>query len=217
MAGTKKAALKRVVADGKKAMTAAAKRAEDLLAQIARAKARIAEDFYEIGEALREIQKKKLHVALGYKTFSEMLTKRKVMSIRSATKLIEIVDSVPRTKALDLGAEKAYALARLAAATPELDSVESILDQGVKVGGHRKKVTRLSTREIVQTAKALRPKKPDAAASAAAKAARGLQAAIRAAGGRGATATAKKVGSGFVVELLVPVSVVDPLVQALGG
>ena len=34
-------------------------------------------------------------------------------------------------------------------------------------------------------------------------------------GGRGATATAKKVGPAFVVELLVPVGVVDPLVQAL--
>jgi len=211
----RKKAVKKTLATAEKATTAAARRCEELLSLIARRKARIAEDFYEIGVALREIRKKKLHVAVGYDNFGALLAARKVMSVRSADKLIEIVDAVPRAKATELGAEKAYALARLVAATPELDSVESVLDAGVKVGGRRKSVARLSSREIADTAKAVRPKKADPAEAGAHKAARALQAAVRAAGGRGAKAVARKDGRAWVVELTLAVAVVDTAVAAL--
>src|SRR5262245_8609333 len=52
---------------------AAVRRAEELLDLIARRKARIAEDFYEIGKALRELSKKKLYAVLGHRSFGEML------------------------------------------------------------------------------------------------------------------------------------------------
>lgn len=214
MPARKKAATQTLAA-AKKAASAAAVRCEELLSLIARRKARIAEDFYEIGVALREIRKKKLHVAVGFANFGDLLAARKVMSVRSADKLIEIVDAVPRAKATELGAEKAYALARLVAATPELDSVESVLDRGVRVGGRRKSVAKLSSREIAETAKAVRPVKADPAEAAARKAARALQAAIRAAGGRGATAVARKDGRKWVVEATLPAAAVDAVVTAL--
>ncbi len=178
-------------------------------------KARIAEDFFEIGEALREILKKKLYVALGYESFAELLTKRQVMSPRTADKLIEIAEAVPRTRAMELGQEKAYALARLAAATPALDSAESLLSEGVKVGGRKKAVAKLSTRDLVKAAQAARPVKKDAAKDAAARSARGLQAAVRKAGGKGATAAPRKTSAGWVVQLDVPTAVVDTVVRAL--
>ena len=210
-----KAAAKKLVAEGTKAQSAAAKRAEELLELIARAKERIAEDFYEIGEALREIQKKKLYVALGHRSFGELLTKRKVMSARTAEKLIEVVSALPRSKALDLGVERSYALARLSAATPELDSAESLLAKGVKVGGRKKSVANLSTRDLVKAARAARPAKKDAERDAAARAARSLQAALRKAGAKGATAAPRKTSAGWVVEVEVGVAAVESVVRAL--
>ncbi len=212
---TTKAATKKLVAEGTKAQTAAAKRAEELLELIARAKERITEDFFEIGEALRELQKKKLYVALGFDSFAELLQKRKVMSSRSAEKLIEVVGALPRTKALDLGVERAYALARLSAATPALDSAESLLAEGVKVGGRKKAVAKLSTRDLVKAAQAARPVKKDAAKDAAARSARALQAAVRKAGGKGATGVARKTAAGWVVQLDVPTAGVEAVVRAL--
>ena len=58
---------------------------------IERRKARIAEDFYDIGQALTELLKKKLYLVLGYSSFAQMLTKRGVMSART---VIDPLDSV---------------------------------------------------------------------------------------------------------------------------
>ncbi len=214
---TTRAKTKSVARAGAVATTAAGKRAEELLELIARRKARIAEDFFEIGQALREILKKKLYVALGYESFAELLTKRGVMSPRTADKLIEIAEAVPRTRAMELGQEKAYALARLVAATPELDSVESVLEKGVKVGGARKSVARASTRQVIETTRAVRASttKPDPEQVAATKAARALQAAARAAGAKGATAVAARAAGGVGVELRLTLAAAEALVRAL--
>ncbi len=215
-AASKAKATKWALAQGAKATTAASRRAEELLELIARRKKRITEDFYEIGQALAEIRKKKLYVALGYESFAKLLTARAVMSVRSAEKLIEVVQAVPRTRALDLGPEKSYALARLVAATPEVDSVETILERGVHVGKKRKPVAALSTREFDETTRAVRPtKKKDALAVTAERTARALQAVTRASGARAATATTSKIAGGFEVVLRVPVAQCDALLRAL--
>lgn len=208
---------KQLLSAAKKASTAAAQRAEELLSLIERRKARIAEDFYEIGLALAEIRKKKLFVALGYTSFGGLLAARKVMSRRTAEKLIGVVTNVPRPKAMELGPEKAYALARLVATTPELDTIDDVLDKGVQVGKGRKKLAGASASEIAETARAVRAKteKPDPREIAAEKAARALQAAVRAAGGRGATASASRAKGGFEVLLRVDAGRVDALVKAL--
>lgn len=168
--------------------TAAARRAGELIALIERRRKRIAEDFYEIGQALRDLKSRKLYVALGFASFAEMVEGRGLMSVRTAEKLIEVVEAVPRVRALELGAEKAYALARLAASTPEPDDVEQLLTKGVKVGRRKKDVTTLSTREIEEVARDLRPKaRPTPTEREARALARALQAALRRAGAREAT------------------------------
>jgi hypothetical protein len=177
-----------------KAATAAQKRAEELLLLIARRKARIAEDFYDIGAALAELKKKKLYAALGYASFAAMLTARKVMSARTADKLIEIVGATEREQAIDLGQEKAYALARLVAATPALDTVDEVVAKGAVVRGKRVAVKGKSVRELTALAGEARPKKVDPEAKAAARDAKALQARLRARGAKGATVTSEKRG-----------------------
>ena len=81
--------------------------------------------------------------------------------------------------------------------------------------GRRKSVKKMSTRDIAETAKAVRATKDDPAQGDATKAARGLQAALRRAGGRGVTAVARKVAGGYVVDAQVPVAVVDAVLRAL--
>jgi hypothetical protein len=143
-----------LVATAKRASAADRTRAEALLDGIARRKARIAEDFYDIGEALRELLKKKLHLALGFTTFAEMLKARRVMGTTQAYKLIQLVTSVPREKALAVGSEKAFLLVDYAKATPEPDTPEWLLDQGTLPGG--KRVADASTRELTAATKAVR-------------------------------------------------------------
>jgi hypothetical protein len=141
--------------------TAANQRAKELLDLIARKKAQIVEGFYEIGLALREIKQKKLYASLGYASFAAMLAGHNVMGHSQAGKLVEIVSAMTRSQALVLGIEKAYAAARLADATPEADTVGTLLESGVKTGANdrgRKNLTRMTLREIDAEARAARKK-----------------------------------------------------------
>lgn len=169
-------------------------RAEALLSEIARRMQRIAEDFYDIGKALLELQKKKLFLALGYASFAEMLAARKIMSPAQANKLIKVASTLPKDKALSVGSEKAALLAAYAEATPQADTAEWLLDQGTLPGG--KRVADASTRELAEAAKKARgtaKKKPKSSEEVAAQAgARKLQAALRKRGAKGATAEAMK-------------------------
>lgn len=185
------------------------RRAEGLLDLIARRKDRIAEDFYEIGKALRELQQKKLYLALGHASFSEMLDERKTMSLSSAKKLIEVVSKVPLEQAIALGPEKAYALARYAAATPQLDTPASLLEIGAEIDG--KKVAEASLRDLAQAAKKARAKtKPVRAANpeeaAAAQAGREVSAWLRAHRVRGARVDAKRGAKGYRITIDLPVT-----------
>jgi hypothetical protein len=141
--------------------TAASRRAEALLELIARRKQTITEAFYDIGEALREILKKKLYGALGFGSFEKLLTARKVISASTAYQLIDVVDSLPRDKALSLGAEKSYALARFAAATSESDPPSTLVDEGVPIGPRGKRIpaTKISVRELEEATRKVRAKK----------------------------------------------------------
>lgn len=182
--------------------------AESLLELIARRKARISEDFYEIGKALRDLLKKKLYLALHFKSFKEMLQKRDVMSVTAAKKLIAIVSSVPVEKALALGVEKAYALARYTAATPELDTPALLLDSNAEVGG--KKVTEASVRDLTRATQGVhaktKPRKASPEEAAATKAARALTAWLRTHKITGATATAKRSGKTYRLLIDLPLS-----------
>lgn len=184
------------------------RRAEALLAGIARRKVRIAEDFYEIGLALSELLKKKLYLALGHKSFREMLSASDVMSWSKAKQLIEIVDTMDRERALALGSEKAYALARYTAATPEPDTPEWLLSTGAKV--RNKPVAEASLREIREATRDVRKKvTPGKAVTPEAKAAENAKRALSAWLGKrkvkGATVTVRRRKGAFslVVEMAV--------------
>lgn len=192
VAKSKKGAVQSLVRVAKTAATAAAARAEELLALIARRKRRISEDFFEIGVALQELKKRKLFVAIGFASFAEMLKARAVMSARAAEKLVDIVAAMKRDQALELGPEKAYALARLVAATPEPDSVAEVVAKGAVVRGKKVAVGALSTREIAEVARAARPKRATAETKQADAAAKALRQAVRARGAKHAVVTIEK-------------------------
>ncbi|MBK8251748.1 MAG: hypothetical protein IPK82_03660 [Polyangiaceae bacterium] len=203
----KKTALQTTRQEAVKVREADRKRAESLLALIGRRTARIAEDFFDIGKALRELLQKKLYLALGYTSFEEMLTARKVMSLAQAKKLIQVVEAVPIEKALALGPEKAYALARYAAATPELDTPASLLEQGAKVGG--KRADQASVRDIERATRETRAKtapKPiqSAAEKAAAKTARDLTSWLRKLKIKGASVEPQKDKGAFRLVISLP-------------
>ncbi len=207
-----------VVAETTKIREADKRHAETLLLLIERRKARISEDFYEIGKALRELKQKKLYLAAGFRSFEEMLKARDVISLTSAKKLMAVVASVPVEKALALGVEKAYALARYTAATPEPDSPALLLDSGAEVAG--KKVTTASLRDLERAAKTARAKnKPKRAPTpdqvAANKAVRDLTSGFRAQKVRAAKVTTKRVGKAHELVIRLPLTSVAALLARL--
>ncbi|MGZ3456488.1 MAG: hypothetical protein ACXVEF_43185 [Polyangiales bacterium] len=214
MATKKASAVKKLAKRGAVATSAASRRAEELLALIERRKQRISEDFFDIGVALREIERKKLYVALGFASFAALLEARKVMSERTARKLIEIVEAVPRGTAIDLGSEKAYALARLVATTPDLDSVDTVLAKGVRVRGKKTAVGKLSANQIEAVARKVRPKKERAGEKEARALARTVQASLRARGAPHATAEAIRRGSEWWITVSAPVGEAEAFPRA---
>ena len=178
--GTGKA-LARVAVQAKAAVARHAARAAELLALIARRMQRIEEDFFDIGAALKELKEKKLFAALGDPTFDAMLAKRVPIGRSQAYKLMAIAEKVTRDQAIELGEEKAYAIARLVATTPEADTVATVLAKGVRVGKKRRSALSMSGREIeaVKRTVASASKKPDPAERDAKREARAAQAGLR--------------------------------------
>lgn len=131
-------------------------RASALLALIARRKQRMVEDFYDVGEALRELLDQKLYAALGHASFEAMLAAHDVMGLSQAKKLIALVTNVPREHALALGQEKAYALVAYTAATPEPDAAAELATSDARVGG--KPISKASVRDLQAATKAVRAK-----------------------------------------------------------
>ncbi|MBF5066561.1 hypothetical protein G6O45_25400, partial [Salmonella enterica subsp. enterica serovar Istanbul] len=91
--------------------------------------------------------------------------------------LMAIAARVTGDQALELGEEKAYAFARLVAATPEADTVASVLDTGVRIGKKHRSASSMSRCEIdaVKRQVASGSKKPDPAERDAKRAARAAQ------------------------------------------
>ncbi len=170
--------MKALLRAAKAAASAGARRAESLLALVARRKARIVEDFFDIGEALRELRDHKLFQTIGYSSFRAMLDARGVMSHTQAVKLIASAKNYEREQALSLGLEKAYALVRCTAATPAPDSPKFLSETGAKIG--KKPAGAATVRDIAKAAGAERrrreAKRPDPEAKAAAETERAVRA-----------------------------------------
>lgn len=197
-----------------KATSAAEKRAWLLVDLVARRKARIAEDFYDIGDALRELQAKKLYLALGHASFADMLRARDILGLSQAKKLIAIAATMPRDKALSLGPEKAYALTRYTAATSEPDTPVFLMDSAASIAG--KDLGEISARELTKAASQVRkttgktkPRHPEE--QQATKTARKAQAALRKRGAKTATVEARRTKDGWWLHVKLPVKSADAI------
>jgi hypothetical protein len=201
------AGLVRAAAAASGAMARHAARANELLDLIQRRVGRIQEDFFDIGTALRELKDKKLFVSLGFRTFDAMLKKRSPVGRSQAYKLMAIVGKVTRNQAIELGEEKAYAIARLVATTAEPDTVASVLEKGVVIGKKRQKPATMSRREIDAAKRTLveQTKKPDPEARAAERAAREARALLHGRGAKEARVEAKKVKGQWWAVVHLPV------------
>lgn len=211
------ATAKKVVLAGVKQSPAAQKRLASLLETIERRKARIVEDFYDIGVALKEIVDKKLYLQAGYASFGDLIDGRKIMGKTQAFKLVSIARAVPREKAIEVGSERAYELVRLTEQTPEPDTVEDVLVTGVRGPKDRKTVdvSKLSSREIAEKRReiAKAKAKPSDDEREAKRAAREAQASIRKSGMK-ASVDARKEGKAWVAIVTVPLAQLDALAKA---
>jgi len=143
--------------EAKRLVPAGQKRGLELLSLIARKKIEIADALYDVGDALRELEKKRLYVALGHQSFDDMLEKRSIMSRSQAFKLLAIRDSkVTREQAIALGQDKTYALCRYAKATAGPDSVPLLLERGISVEGKLRSVDKLTVAQITRAAQKTR-------------------------------------------------------------
>lgn len=151
-------------------------------------------DFWDIGQALGEILDDKLYVADRHRTFEAFLRANGLPSRAQVAKLIAVARSTPRKQALNLGAEKAYALLAFTRATPEADSPAELVDAGRRFAG--KTADQASLREIEASTRAQRERsaaaKPKTAAQRErereeAALRRGLARKLKSAGLHGAT------------------------------
>ena len=141
--------------------------------------------FYDAGLVLAQIADEKLYAVRGHASFKALLRAEKVMSPAQAAKLVRIVRRTKREHALLLGLERTHALLTHTDATPEDDSVASLIEDGALIGG--KPVTEASKRDIVEATRAVRAAaEPTKEQAARAKADRGVArkvvAALKAAG-----------------------------------
>jgi hypothetical protein len=175
---------KLIAATKQRALETQRARLQELEALIRRRLATVVESFYDIGEALTEMLKRKLYAVDEHPSMEAYLAATKLMSKAQAMKLIAIVREVPREVALSAGAERAYALIALAKATPEPDSAAELLATG-KVGGQP--AAKATVRAIDAAARVERSKQPKSGAAKAREAsdqalAKGVRALLRAGG-----------------------------------
>ncbi len=127
------------------------------IALILRRRERIAEDFYDIGEALARLKRPGIAEALGRASFSDVCAKDLSMSLATAEELVSIVAHVRREDAVRMGQTRALALVALANATPEVDTAATLEKATRRLpSGKHLDVTKASTREIQAAAKELR-------------------------------------------------------------
>ncbi len=153
-------------------------RALELVALVRRRKAEIADAFYDMGEALRELGTDDMLLALRRKSFEEVCKKDCGISVALADSLVKVVKAMTRREAIRFGRTKAIALVELAAATPADDT---------PAGLARQQQVRLADGESVD------PRRASAQTiEAAAKRERQFQAARRGGARRGRTTTAEE-------------------------
>lgn len=168
----------RIIVQGRETKTALRARAEKLVATARGLVEEIERNFWELGRVLEEIRSEELHRVLGFDNLEVLTEQRLGISKTVAWKLIAVAQGLPRTEAVKLGQERAYALVVYAKATGEGDAAAELVRRDVAIGG--KKLSQTSVRELKAATAAARPKRPRTFAEAAqAKADRVLLASVR--------------------------------------
>ena len=162
-------------------------RARAMLAEIETLKRQIGASFYRMGLLLRELSKPALyHDSLGYASFGALLDDRQIMSRFAASKLVDIVTEFPAPQAQALGAAKAYALVRYAAAIDVPPAALARKDPPID-GTRLSDISVRALQEAAARARARKKPRPrDEAALAAERAGRRLRTWLRAKGARDA-------------------------------
>jgi len=203
-----------------RALAANRRQGEDALALIGRRIVAIAESFFDIGEALTILARKEIYSALGHRSFEDLLDKRDLMSRATAAELIRISGRYSRETAVALGREKANALLRFVDASKELDVAEQLARADAKLRGAGGPVSEVTAAAIEQAARALRDARATTRTArspeerAAVAAARSLQATLRKAGARHATAVARRHDSAWIIRAELEPAVAARLVVA---
>ncbi|WP_159396518.1 hypothetical protein [Sorangium cellulosum] len=193
---------------------------------IKRRRERIAEDFYDIGEALVRLKRPGVPESLGHKSFGDLCQAELGLSASKAAQLLAIVRSVPREQARSLGQERAAALLALAEATPEDDSTVTLASSVLKLpSGKRVDIATAPTRALREAAKEIRqahaaadkPRRGLTTTAPERAAALALQRALRDLGLAEAhvAAVARHGGGAFVRIERVPLAELDLLRKAL--
>lgn len=142
---TRARVVKKVRAEAVDASSAASKRALELVELVRRRMARISEDFYDMGVALRELATPRLYTAVGCRTFDDLLRKY-TLGRSQAYEAMAVVKAFPsREEAIALGLTKASAILHYASATRKHDLPQLITQSGRLAG---KKLSAMSARDI---------------------------------------------------------------------
>ena len=190
--------------------------ARSLVAQIRRHLAMITELFFDIGEVLAVLRNNRMHLALGYGSFAELLERERLMSLSQASKLIVVAEKLPRENAMELGQERSFALISYARAAHPADGVQGLLTAG-KVDGMP--IQQVPVRQLVSLTRKLNSQRRDTPTARrradAEKQARSLQAALRKGGARGAVAVAVMRGGKVVFRVELDPAAAEALQRSL--
>ncbi len=141
---------------GKKA-DEAKKQAEADIAVVVGCKARIAEAFYDMGEALSRLAAPGVALVVGFSSFEQLCEQALDLSVTQAKRLISIVKNVPRAEALKMGQTRAAALVELAEATPQADTAMTLSRKTLALpSGEKVNLRTASTRQLQAAAREVR-------------------------------------------------------------
>jgi LmbE family N-acetylglucosaminyl deacetylase len=150
-----------LVTDARAAQAVEARRAEALIAAIARKRPRIATTFYDVAQHLDALRRANLHRALGYASFDAMLRARGLFSPTQARKLVAVARALPREVAQALGSERASAVVAYAAAVG--GDAAQLLAAGHRVGAVA--LADATPRALREAARGARTPSPDTRAA----------------------------------------------------
>jgi hypothetical protein len=96
-------------------------------------RAKISDDFLEMGRALQVLKRPGVADALGHASFEALCAERLDLSVTRADVLIALFERLDAGLVRELGTERASALMNLADATPQDDRVEDLLSAKLKL------------------------------------------------------------------------------------